>query len=124
MCLSLSRVQLFAILWTVAHQAPLSMEFSRQGVGCHFLLQGIFSTQRLSLHLLYILHWQADSLQLSTQHASEYEPCWQQNQKAHWKKAETRLATPNDHYYSKTPENLPRLLTTHVAWVSLDQVCY
>ena len=27
---SLSCVQLFAILWTVAHQAPLSMEFSRQ----------------------------------------------------------------------------------------------
>ena len=26
----LSRVQLFATLWTVAHQAPLSMEFSRQ----------------------------------------------------------------------------------------------
>ena len=28
---SLSRVQLFATLWTVAHQAPLSMGFSRQG---------------------------------------------------------------------------------------------
>ena len=27
---SLSRVRLFAIPWTVAHQAPLSMEFSRQ----------------------------------------------------------------------------------------------
>ena len=27
---SLSRVQLFVPLWTVAHQAPLSMEFSRQ----------------------------------------------------------------------------------------------
>ena len=27
---SLSRVQLFMILWTVAHQASLSMEFSRQ----------------------------------------------------------------------------------------------
>ena len=27
---SLSRVQLFAIPWTVAHQAPLSMGFSRQ----------------------------------------------------------------------------------------------
>ena len=27
---SLSRVQLFATLWTVAHQAPLSMGFSRQ----------------------------------------------------------------------------------------------
>ena len=28
---SLSRVQLFATLWTVAPQAPLSMGFSRQG---------------------------------------------------------------------------------------------
>ena len=27
---SLSHVQLFAILWIVAHQAPLFMEFSRQ----------------------------------------------------------------------------------------------
>ena len=27
---SLSRVQLFATPWTVAYQAPLSMEFSRQ----------------------------------------------------------------------------------------------
>jgi len=27
---SLSRVQLFATPWTVAHQAPSSMEFSRQ----------------------------------------------------------------------------------------------
>ena len=28
--MSLSRVQLFVTPWTVAHQAPLSMEFSRQ----------------------------------------------------------------------------------------------
>ena len=34
------------------------------GVGCHFLLQRIFSTQRSNLHLL---HWQADSLSLSHQ---------------------------------------------------------
>ena len=27
---SLSRVQLFATLWSVAHQAPLSMKLSRQ----------------------------------------------------------------------------------------------
>ena len=27
---SLSRVQLFAILWTIGHQAPLSMGFPRQ----------------------------------------------------------------------------------------------
>ena len=39
-----SCVQLFATLWTVACQAPLSMGFSRQ-VGCHVLLQGIFLTQ-------------------------------------------------------------------------------
>ena len=32
------------------------------GVGCHFLLQGIFSTQRLNAPLL---HWQACSLPLS-----------------------------------------------------------
>ena len=44
----LSRVRRFATWWTVAHQAPPSMEFSRQeytGVGCHFLFQGIFPTQ-------------------------------------------------------------------------------
>ena len=29
-CSSLSSVQLFVIRWTVAHQAPLSVEFSRQ----------------------------------------------------------------------------------------------
>ena len=28
---SLSHVRLFVTLWTVARQAPLSMEFSRQG---------------------------------------------------------------------------------------------
>jgi len=28
-----SRVLLFGTLWTVAHQAPLSMEFSRQDTG-------------------------------------------------------------------------------------------
>ena len=28
----LSHVQLFEILWTVAHQAPLSMEFSKQNI--------------------------------------------------------------------------------------------
>ena len=41
-----SCVWLFATLWTVAHQSPLSMGFSKQEhwTGCHFLLQGIFST--------------------------------------------------------------------------------
>ena len=41
---SLSRVRLFVTLWTVAHQAPLSLGFSRQGYwsGLPCLLQGIF----------------------------------------------------------------------------------
>ena len=53
-------------LWTVARQAPLSMEFSSKntGVGCHTLLQGIFPTQGLHLSLLCLLDWQEDSLPL------------------------------------------------------------
>ena len=35
------------------------------GVGCHFLLQGIFPTQGSDLSLLCLLHWQVDSLPLS-----------------------------------------------------------
>ena len=54
---SLSHVPLFATLWTVAHQAPLSMRFSRQEFWSA-LLQRIFLTQGLNLHLLHILHWQ------------------------------------------------------------------
>ena len=35
------------------------------GVACHFLQQGIFLTQRLSLCLRRLLYWQVDSLPLS-----------------------------------------------------------
>ena len=33
---------------------------------CHFLLQGIFPTQRLNWNLLPLLHWQADTLLLAS----------------------------------------------------------
>ena len=58
---------LFAAPQTLACQASLSMDFSRQEYwsGCHFLLQGIFLTQGLNLHFLRLLHWQADSLPLA-----------------------------------------------------------
>ena len=51
--------------WTVAHQAPLSMGFSRKEYwsGLPFLLQGIFLTQGSNPHFLLLLHWQVDSLQ-------------------------------------------------------------
>ena len=61
-----SRAWLFATLWTVAWQAPLSMGFSRQEYwsGLLFLLQGIFLTQGLNPGLLRFLHWQMGSLPL------------------------------------------------------------
>ena len=48
--------------WTIACQAPLSMEFpgKNTGVGCHFLLQGIFPTQGSNPHLhrrWLFYHW-------------------------------------------------------------------
>ena len=66
-----SPVWLFVTLWTVAHQAPLSMGFSRKkkkkntGVGCHALFQGIFLTQGSNPRLLCLLPWQAGSLPLA-----------------------------------------------------------
>ena len=53
-----SQVRLFEILWTLAHQALLSMDSpgKNTGVGCHALLQGIFLTQRWNSHLLQLLH--------------------------------------------------------------------
>jgi hypothetical protein len=37
------------------------------GVGCHFLLKGIFPIKGINLSLLYLLHWQEDTLLLSDQ---------------------------------------------------------
>ena len=53
-------------LWTVVHQASLSVEFPGQntGAGCHFLLQGSFLIQGSNQCLL---HWKVDSLLLSHQ---------------------------------------------------------
>ena len=53
-----SQLCLTVTLWTVAHQAPLSMEFFSKNtrVGCHFLLQGIFQIQKSNPHLLCLLH--------------------------------------------------------------------
>ena len=62
----LSCIQLFEVPWTVAHEAPLPGNFldKNTGVGCHFLLQGIFPTQGWNLHFLHLLHWQMDCLPL------------------------------------------------------------
>ena len=54
-CVSLSVVSSSATPWTVARQAPLSMEFTGQNtaVGRHSLFQGIFPTQGLNPSLLH-----------------------------------------------------------------------
>ena len=54
----LSHIQLFANPWIVA----LCLWYfpgKNTGMGCHFLFQGVFPTQRLNLHLLHwqIYHW-------------------------------------------------------------------
>ena len=54
-------------LWTIAHQAPPSLGFSRQEhwSDCHFLLKVIFPTRGWNPGLFGLLHWQADSLPLA-----------------------------------------------------------
>ena len=66
-CQSLSHVQLFATLWTIACQAPLSMGFSRQEYwsGLPRLPPGDPQSQGLNPGLLFLLHWQVGSLSLS-----------------------------------------------------------
>ena len=61
---ALSRVGLFATLWTVAYQAPLSMGVSRQGYwsGLPFPSPGDLPDPGIEQHLLCLLHWQEDSL--------------------------------------------------------------
>ena len=47
------------VLW------PWDFPGKSTGVGCHFLLQGIFLTQGLNQCFLCLLHWQAGSLPLA-----------------------------------------------------------
>ena len=52
-------------LWPTRLLCPWDYPGKNTGVGCHFLLWGIFLTQGFNLCLLYLLHWQADSLPLA-----------------------------------------------------------
>ena len=52
-------LQTTRLLW------PCSFTRQEYWIGLHFLLQGIFPTQRLNLYLLLHLHWQVDSSPLS-----------------------------------------------------------
>ena len=83
---SLSCVPLFQTPWTISYQAPLSWNFSGKstGVGCHFLLQGLFLMQGLNPGLphcrqtLYLLshqgsHWTEMNLTKIPEHFYYHE---------------------------------------------------
>ena len=57
----LSHVRLFAAPWTVAYQAPLSLELSRQEYwsGLHFLLQNItrLHCRKVKCKLFFLVSW-------------------------------------------------------------------
>ena len=61
---SLSRVRLFVTPWTAAHRLLCPWDFPGKdtGVGCHFLLQGIFPTQGSNSGLPHCRQAQADAL--------------------------------------------------------------
>ena len=61
--------------WIVATRLLCPWDFpgKNTGVGCHFLLQGIFLTQGSNLCLLHLLQWRAGSLLLSHLGSSEWE---------------------------------------------------
>ena len=65
MCVCVGSIVSDSLLpWTVAHQAPLSMEYSRQEYwrGLSFPTPADHPDPGINLHLLHLLHWPADSL--------------------------------------------------------------
>ena len=48
-------------LYPTRIHCPCDSPSTNTGLGCHFLLQGILLTQGSNLHLLCLLHWQADT---------------------------------------------------------------
>ena len=60
--MSLSHICLFVTPRTVGLPRPRNFPNKNTGVGCHFLLQGIFLPQALNPCVLHLLPWQVNSL--------------------------------------------------------------
>ena len=58
---------------------PWNSPGKNTGVGCHFLLQGVFLIWGSNPHLLYLLHWQASSLTTSI-----IKTCYKWGKKKTW----------------------------------------
>ena len=66
------------------------------GTGCHFLLQGLFPTQDLSLCLLLVLHWQVGSLPPSHLGSPKNLPASAGDARAVTDSGDTRLNKPQE----------------------------
>ena len=73
-----SHAWFFVTLWPTRLLCPWDFPGKTTGVGCHFLLQGIFLTHGLNPHLLCLLHWQVDSLLLS--HLGSLSLSWSESE--------------------------------------------
>ena len=64
--------------WTIATRllCPRDSPGKNTGVSCHFLLRGLFLTQGSNPCLLYLLHWQMDSLPLRHLGSPEHKSQW------------------------------------------------
>ena len=83
--------------WTMACQAPLSMGFfpsQNTRVGCHFLLQGVFLTQRWNPHLFSLQHCRQILYHGAMGKAPVIGECWLKKKKAQFKSWE--LGFPGD----------------------------
>ena len=60
-CSVVSNSLWYCDLWSTKLFCPWNYPGKNTGVGCHFLLQGIFLNQGSNPCLLRFLHWQADS---------------------------------------------------------------
>ena len=73
---------------------PWNFPGKNTGASCHFLLQGIFLTQGLNLHLRHLLYWQADSLPLHYLGSQEASP----------KRVQKILSSQDSESFSKTAQ--------------------
>ena len=110
--------------WTVAHQAPLSLGFSRQEhrSGLPFPFPGIFPTQGSNPHLLCLLHWHWVTWEALTPGA---QPVYLLNEQGH-ERVSTRRRREGLRYKERMmnskPDTLRTKTTSPSAWITFTGV--
>ena len=93
---------------------PWDFPGKNTGVGCHFILQGIFPTQGTKPHLLHLLHWQVDSLPLY--HQGNPRLCFKKVKMEHWEVWEIKLFCVETDKMSCTMGSISPLLSLEWWW--------